>query len=330
MSRRPEEAPAVATSNFPPITELPTVEPQVILAFHGLLSLRFKSPGGPGSEFCEVGMHADAPKHNFTIKAFDLTSGSEDPFFTSSFGPAGSATVDKIRFDAVNTNAPFAFYQPTGFKHATATEKRKVGDPLDFRQVTDFECPEFYNRNLPKHDSLFRPRLILKTGIFVSLLLSQHSFKRQAPFDEKELGALAEFAAAGIYLKPGGLVALRVGEVEVKPPIKPAGEKTLYLFVFDNSCPPKVCNFNPQSPIKHERNDFFEYYKLFTIPDEAEEFELLLESKNASGPDLPAFRQGTEAYQTAAKFLRKIFEKDIESNNDAPCGPGAYGGGGGG
>jgi hypothetical protein len=301
----------------------------VILAFHGLLSLRFKTPGGPGSEFVEVGMHADAPRHNLSIKAFDLKSGSDDPFFTSNLGPAGSATIDKIRFDAVDTTFPIGFFQPTGFKHATATEKRKVGDPLDFRQVTDFECPEFYNRNLPKNDNLFRPRLILKTGIFVSLLLSQHSFQRQAPFDKKKLGSVAEFAAAGIYLNEGGLIALRVGGDEVTPQIKPPGQ-TLYLFLFDNSCPPKVCNFNPQSPVKQERNDFFEYYKMFTIPDEAEEFELHLETKNPAGPDLPAFRQGTEAYQTAAKFLRKIFEKDIESNNDAPCGPGAYGGGGGG
>lgn len=328
MSRRPEEAQAVATSNFPPVTELPNTDPQVILAFHGLLSLRFKTPGGPGSGFCEVGMHADAPKHNFTINAFDLMSGSDDPFFTSNFGPAGSATIDKIRFDAVNTDSPLAFFQPAGFQHATATEKRKVGDLLDFRQVTDFESPEFYNRDLTKHDGLFRPRLIVKTGIFVSLLLSQHNFKRQAPFDERKLGAMAEFAAAGIYLKPGGLVALRIGEVEVKPPIKPDPEKNLYLFVFDNSCPPKVCNFNPQSPIKHERNDFFEYYKMFTIPDEGEEFELHLESKNPGGPELPALRQGTEAYHTAAKFLNKIFQKGIDSNNDAPCGPGAFGGGG--
>lgn len=329
MSRRPEEAQAVATSNFPPITELPNREPQVILAFHGLQALRFKTPGGPGSGFVEVGMHADAPKHNLSIKAFDLKSGSEDPFFTSNLGPAGSATIDKIRFDAVNSAFPIGFFQPPGFQHATATEKRKVGDPLDFRQVTDFECPEFYGRGLNKIDALFRPRLILKTGIFVSLLLSQHSFQRQAPFDKKKLGSLAEFAAAGIYLNEGGLIALRVGGDEVTPEIK-TPDQTLYLFLFDNSCPPKVCNFNPQSPIKQERNDFFEYYKMFTIPDEAEEFELHLESRNPAGPDLPAFREGTEAYQTAAKFLRKIFQKDIESNNDAPCGPGAYGGGGGG
>ena len=329
MSRRPEEAQAVATSNFPPITELPPREPQVILAFHGLLSLRFKTPGGPGSGFVEIGMHAEAPRHNLSIKAFDLKSGSDDPFFSSNLGPAGSASVEKIRFDAVNTAFPIGFFQPTGFQHATATAKRKVTDPLDFRQVSDFECPEFYNRELEKIDTLFRPRLILKTGIFVSLLLSQHSFKRQAPFDEKKLGPLAEFAAAGIYLNEGGVIGLRVGNDEVTPVIKPTPGETLYLFVFDNSCPPKVCNFNPQSPIKEQRNDFFEYYKMFTIPDEGEEFELHLESKNPAGPDLPGLREGTKAYDDAAKFLKKIFQKEIDSNNDAPCGPGAFGGGGG-
>lgn len=328
MSRRPDETQEVVASNFPPLTELPNREPQVILAFHGLLSLRFKTPGGPGSGFVEVGMHADAPRHNLSIKAYDLKSGSSDPFFSSNLGPAGSASVDKIRFDAVNTLFPIGFFQPPGFKHATATEKRKVGDRLDFRQVTDFECPEFYGRELDKRDALFRPRLILKTGIFVSLLLSQHSFKRQAPFDQKNLGPLAEFAAAGVYLNDGGLIGLRVGGHAVTPQIKGPNE-TLYLILFDNSCPTNVCNFNPQSPIKQERNDFFEYYKMFAIPEEGEEFELLLESKNAKGPELPVVREGTAAYTTAEKFLSKIFEKDIESNNDAPCGPGAFGGGGG-
>lgn len=326
MSRRLEEAQAAAASNFPPITALPVTEPQVILAFHGLLSLRFKNPGGAGSGFCEVGMHADAPKHNFTIKAFDLTKSGEDPFYTYNAGPAGSSPLEKIRFDAVNADpAAVKFYQPAGFEYARPGVPRKVTDPLDFRQVSDFECPEFYYRDLRKNEGLFRPRLILKTGIFVSLLLSQNTFKRKAFFDELNLGQITEFVAAGMYLKAGGLCALRVGDAEVRFELNPAPAKTLYLVLFDNSCPPKVCKFDGESSIKEERNDFFEYYKMFAIPDDGEEFEMLLQSKREDAPELPALRPGTEAYRVTGNFLHKTIQK--ESNNDAPCGPGAFGSG---
>ena len=308
-------------SNFPPATALPNTDPQVIVAFHGLMTFRFKKPSPQTPGFCEVAMHGDAPKHNFTVKVFDLTSSSSDPFNTFNFGPAGSASVDKFRLDAVKADTPdVRFYQPT------------AADPLDFRHIVDFEDSRFYARDLEKNEALFRPKLILKTGVVVTLSRSLKKFTRKAPFNELKLGNIGEFAAAGIYLKPGGLVALRFGQQEVRLELN-SGRQTLYLVLFDNSCSEAVCRFNPGSGIKEERNDFFEYYKLFAIPDDAEEFELFLDDEAKASPDSRPTPQvelpmrGTAAYLEAASLLNKVFKREIESNNEAPCGPGAFGGG---
>jgi hypothetical protein len=323
-------------SNFPPATELPTTDPQVILAFHGLMTFRYKNPSPQGPGFCEVAMHADAAKHDFSVKIFDLSNGSgSDPFNTFNFGPAGSASVEKFRLDAVNADPPdVKFYQPVNLQFGTEKEGTVVvPDPLDFRHVIDFEDEKFYGRDLQKNENLFRPKLILKTGVVVTLVRSSKKFKRQAPFDERLLGRIAQMAAAGIYLKPGGLVALRFGQQEVRLELKPTG-KTLYLILFDNSCSTKVCKFNPNSPIKEERNDFFEYYKMFSVPEDAEEFELLLEDANVNAStkgrqeeeQVPReMKPGTAAYSEVAGSFSSLVDK--ESNNEAPCGPGAFGGG---
>jgi hypothetical protein len=317
---------AIVPSNFPS-AELPTTEPQVILAFHGLMSLTHKTPEGPGTPgFCEVGIHDNAPNHNFSVKVFDLESSSADPFYSFNFGPAHPSPIDLIRFDALNANPPnVGFYQPLTFNIGTATRGRFVEDPLDFRQVNDFEGPEFYNRPLEKHLPVFRPRILVKSGIFVTLVSSEKTFRREAPFDPLMLGKIAEIAGAGVYLQPNGLAVLRFGHEEVRLPLKPSGN-TLYLFLFDNSCPPNVCKFRHDSPIKEERNDFFEYYKMFKIPEDKEEFELISDPGAAvATPPAPA-TPGRENFKRVVDFLGKNPFK--ESTNEAPCGPVGFGGGG--
>jgi len=319
--------PAVAAASFPTVYELPNKEPQVILAFHGLMSLIFKTPEGSGTPgFCEVGIHDAAPNHNLSIKVFDLDSPSPKPFYSFDFGAAHPSPIDLIRFDALNADPQnVGFYQPITFQIGTARRPRIVEDLLDFRLVNDFEGPEFYNRPLGKRPAIFRPRILVKSGIFVTLVPTSEKFKREAPFDSLQLGRVAEIAGAGIYLQPQGVVGLRFGREEVILPLKSSGD-TLYLFLFDNSCPPKVCNFDAKSSIKEKRNDFFEYYKMFLIPDDKEEFELILDPSITSvsfpGPVGP----GRVNYQRVAQFLGQTALKD--SNNEAPCGAVGFGGGG--
>jgi hypothetical protein len=308
------------TSNFPAVTELPTANPQVILAFHGLMSLLYSDLG-----YCEVAIHNAAPQHNFSISIFDDLSATAQPFFIHNFGHASSSPVDVIRFDVINADpvaADVRFFQPVNFRFGTATRARIVEDPFDFRLLNDFEGPEFYSRSLDKKRQVFRPRVFIKSGIFLTLVPSEKSFKRQAPFDSLRLGPIAHIVGAGIYLRADGFVSLRIAQEEVT--LRPTADK-LYLIVFDNSCDQQVCNFVPSSPIKERRNDFFEYYKMFTIPDDKEEFELLLEPAAPTPTVHDTDRIVPTAYTRAAGFLKKLAEK--LSSNDAPCGPVGYGGG---
>src|SRR5215510_611418 len=158
MSERTQKAntrESVITSNFPAVTSLPDGDPQVIVAFHGLMAIRFKSPG-----YCEVAVHNDAPKHNFSIQAFDLTTNSQEPFYRYNFGPAGSSSVDVIRVDSQGADPPeVGFFEPVNFQAGNGQRGRIVEDLLDFRLVNDFESSEFYGRDLQKNEARFRPRI---------------------------------------------------------------------------------------------------------------------------------------------------------------------------
>lgn len=313
----------VRPSNFPPVRELPNSEPQVILAFHGLMSMSFQSFGGN----CEVGIHDAAANHHLKIKVFDVASGSAQPFYEFDVGPVHPSPLNLIHFDVFHADPDkHGFYEPINFSFAAGTQPRIVGDPLDFRQVNDFEGPEFYDVNdeLPKHPAKIRPLIMVPTGIFVTLVPTIDKFRRDAAGDSLKLGPVAEIVGAGIYLQPNGSVGLRFGPNEIKLPLKSPG-KTLYVFLFDNSCPQSVCNFDPDSRDPKKRNDFFEYYQMFDIPTGKNEFELILDERVTS-PSTPVPGPGRDNYLTVAKFLSDNPFK--ESTNEAPCGPVAFGGGG--
>jgi hypothetical protein len=306
-------------SNFPGATELPDLEAQVLLAFHGLMSLTYSDLG-----FCEVAINNKAPEHKFRIAVYDDLSSSAKPFYTYNFGSASTSPFDVIRFDVVNPHPDtlgVRFYQPVNFQAGTPEHGRIVEDPMDFRLLNDLEGEEFYNRALDKKREAFRPRIHIKNGTFVTLVATpaNRTFKREAPNDSLILGT-------AIYLDRSGYVSLRIGPEELK--LEPKNGSP-YLIVFDNSCLKEVCNFDPGSAIKEKRNDFFEYYKMFSIPEDKEEYQLLLEhSPLVADPDAEGSNQVTavpSSFVAVMAFLRGLVEK--QSSTDAPCGPVAYGGG---
>jgi hypothetical protein len=292
------------------------------------MSLSFKTPEGAGTAgFCEVGIHDAAPNHNLAIKVFDLIDHpGSNPFYSFDFGSTHPSPIDLIRVDAVNANPQnVTSYQPITFQPGTSRHPRIVEDPLDFRLINDFEGTEFYNRPLGKRSSIFRPRILVKSGIFITLVATTANFKREAPFDSLQLGNVAEIAGAGVYLETGGEVDLRFGKEQLRLPLKASGD-TLYLVVFDNSCPESVCNFDAYSSIKERRNDFFEYYKMFDIPEDKEEFELIRDG-SITTVSIPSAETipGRTNYDKVARFFGAT---DFLSNNEAPCGPIGFGGGG--
>jgi hypothetical protein len=203
---------------------------------------------------------------------------------------------------------------------------------MDFRLVNDLEGQEFYDRVLDKKRDAFRPRIHIKNGTFVTLVATpeNRTFKRVAPNDSLILGRIAQIVGAAVYLDRNpdrsGYVSLRIGPEELK--LEPKNGSP-YLIVFDNSCLKEVCNFDPSSAIKEKRNDFFEYCKMFSIPEDKEEYQLLLERPPlVADSDAERSNQvtaGPSSFVAAMAFLRGLVEK--RSSTDAPCGPVGYGGG---
>lgn len=317
--------------NWEPIEELPDDDPSVILVFHGLMGLAYNRD----LDFCEVGMHSKAPKHEFSIEVYDdLTS--QEPMYAYKFGQAGSALVDIIRFDVVNPSVPGSpgernvrFYMPPGFnRHPTGA--REVPDDLDFRLITDFEGPDFYNRPLRKKPGAFKPIVHIKNGVFVTLAPTRREYNRVAPNDSLPLGQIAEAVGAAIYLNPGdGFVALRIGTSELK--LRAAEGKTSVIY-FDNSCPEDDCQFRPTSSKKETRNDFYLYYETFEIPSDKEEYELIekdpLLNASASAPKPPGDSKTASdpKARVSPKFRQQLFEFiKLRSNPEAPCGSAGYG-----
>src|SRR5437867_1761671 len=94
--------------NWPEVDTLPEGDPSVILAFHGLMGLAYNS-----HDFCEIGLHSSAPKHEFNILVFDGFTAGAQQIYSYNFGVAGSSPVDVIRFDIVHPKSEgVSFYMP--------------------------------------------------------------------------------------------------------------------------------------------------------------------------------------------------------------------------
>lgn len=316
--------------NWEKIEELPDIDPSVILIFHGLMGLAYNKE----LDFCEVGIHSKAPKHEFSIEVYEDFS-MQEPMYTYKFGQAGSAPVDIIRFDVVKPIVPkmpdernVRFYMPPGFERHP--DRGVVADDLDFRLITDFEGPDFYNRPLKKKPGAFKPIVHIKNGIFVTLTPSRREYNRIAPNDSLPLGQIAEAIGTAIYLDPKeGFVALRIGTGELK--LRAAKDKTSILY-FDNSCPEEDCVFKATSSKKETRNDFYLYYETFEIPNDKEEYELI--EKDAILSATTGVAKQARSSKTAPpaqrrvspKFREQLFEFiKMRSNPEAPCGAAGFG-----
>ena len=315
--------------NWPPQIERPDPNPSIILIFHGLMGLAYNNLG-----FCEVGMHSKAPDHSLSVEVYSPLSRT-NPIYKYTFGSPNSSPVDIIRLDVVDPTKPgVTFYMPEGFE-SDPMRGRTFTDDLDFRHITDFESPDFYDRQLVKKPGIFKPRLHVKNGTFVTLLSSGKEFKRVAPNDLLRLGQIAEFIGTFIYLNPDGFVALRIGSEELRIP---AVRDNYSIIYFNNSCPDAVCNFIPESPKKEKRNDFYLYYETFDIPEDKEEYELFrndiptsLVVKDDPSRDSRAGEIATTSKPTerslSLDFLSDFLDR--RSNPEAPCGAAGFGQSGG-
>ncbi|HZG51407.1 MAG TPA: hypothetical protein VEZ40_04655 [Pyrinomonadaceae bacterium] len=308
------QAQADVQPGWPPTDDLPN-DPTVILVFHGLMGFAYNPLG-----FCEVGMHAKAPEHEFSVHAYGSTTPSDDDLLYSyKAGPAGDMAINVIRFDVKNPRTEgVQFYKPGV---TSIANQQEASDDRAFSAVLDLEGPDFYNRPLRKKPGAFKPRMHVKNGIFYTYARTPKQFRRSAPNDDLNLGRIAWLIGANIYLQDDGFVSLRIGSEELR--LKAAGGRK-YLLFFNNGCPHGDCTYIPTSAKKEKRNDFYLYYKTFDIPNDREEYELVL---NDSRLTPRAIDSAPKSVANLRSILGPLADK--LSNDEAPCGGAGYGKGGG-
>jgi hypothetical protein len=307
--------PTESISSWPPVYEFPDRDPQVLLAFHGLMGFAYNVLG-----FCEIGMHSKAPQHECMVTISEVLHGGERILFTYNFGLlANGDAPDRIRLDIVE---PLPDYTPPRF----FMRMDSTYDETDFRHVVDYESAAFYGRKLKLKTSVFKPRLNIRSGLFFTGVVTEEHYSRVAPNDVRYLGPVATVVGAAIFHKPEGYVALRIDKEELK--LTPR-EDTVYLVLFENLCPdngvPDV--LTPNGPVS---TDFDLYADTFEIPEDREHYTLVADGDYLRRTFEPVLLERekpmkVERRQSVDRIQwLNIFEK-LRSSRQSPCGEAGFG-----
>ena len=155
----------------------------------------------------------------------------------------------------------------------------------DFRWLPNLEGPAWYDTNLVKRPNVYKPELVVTNGLFYTLHKTAATFRRQTgdgnPAHVMEIGHVADYIGANIYLKPGGSVRLTVQGKDITLPQAPG---VSYEVHFDNHCKKKAnpgasCEFNPYDPEETERNDFYMHRDGIVITGKPQ-YQLVLVQRN--------------------------------------------------
>lgn len=163
---------------------------------------------------------------------------------------------------------------------------------LDFRNVPNLEGPYWYNTPLTSQADVYAPTLIVENGLFYTHKRTTSTFRRQTSdgVDVLEVGQIADYIGANIYLQSGGEVKLTVDSAVIPLP-QVANLK--YEIQFHNHChnkeKAKDCagEFKPYHLTdKTERNDFYMNYEGLQSPP-PKEYLLVIASKGPrSSPEI--------------------------------------------
>jgi hypothetical protein len=316
-------SPAESEYAWPAVTELPDEEIAALLVFHGLMGMAYNKQG-----FCEVGMHCGPPKHNLAIEAYEVPSleppsyPSSEPFYRYNFEESNDSLPETIKLDIVRPKYAHPwFYLPDN-----------QADENDFRRLIDLEGHNFYNRPLKRKHYTFKPKLHVKSGVFMTSKPTDKYYYRVAPNDSRYLGNVVELVIAAVYLNEYGYLAIRIGSEELK--LRPQSNRR-YVIVIKNLCDPADCDFDPNSTKKEIRNDFHHYYGTFEIPKDKDEYELIEATSHAlpasapflsGAPEENPTLHGSSAANRLEPFLSLLNELvSKKSSRDSPCGAVGFG-----
>lgn len=311
---RPAPDAATASVLWPPVTQLPT-DGNVYLIFHGLFLFAHRRSDGA----CEVGVHNDAPDHDFQIKAWEVDADGGTTQLPVGNIPNAPITLDISSPQISGTH----FFQPP--------EVAGEFDRRDWRLVPDLEGPNFYNVELRKVPGTLRPIIKINHGVFYTEMPTDFEFVRVSAGNVGnivDLRRVAFYVGADVSHGQGGQVTLKSaagGQVIVGPLMATGGKR--YVIHFSNACPPgkPQCDFDPTSPIKEERNDFHLYFRGLRVPHGEHEFLMI----KKSGSPAPSPESPTPPIRSFLD-MKELEKASWTSTHEAPCGATSYGRTGGG
>lgn len=303
-------------------------KPTVTLLFEGLLWFLFH-----GKDECQIAIHNETSsaghphRHELHVQVWDKITGcgSGQSCGTPKEIPIG----DMSEFDGIqiDVNRPDPAHKNV---YVYLKERDEQGRPIkpdaDWRWVTDFEKAPLFPNGIKLEAKDVNPGIWINHGLFYTLLKTTYEFELRKGLlggTGPNVGNVALLVGGNIYLEKEGDVTLTVRR---RYPAKP----DIYTFPW---APDKCYQIDIRNMCRHCKpghygawqNDFYLYNSTFTVP---------------SGTPKPTYRLHRlgRRDQNAAKYLKfaqevcvtKSAKEEIDSNNEAPCGPVCAGAGGGG
>lgn len=275
----------------------------VKLVFTGLMAFWTNTAGE-----CVVGFHSQAStqhRHELEIRIF-TKQGDVCPTTPEVIPVSPQTTLSLVVTDPdLFTSA--VFYQPDLKEDGTKQDG-------DFRWVPNLEGAEWYYKSLTRKQGAYSPTLVVPNGLFYTIEKTASTFRRQKPegVEVLEVGSIADYVGANIYLKQTGKVELKI-DAATKVLKAGANVKHEIHFVnhcFDKSTPSHHCQgtFLPYHLTdKTQRNDFYMNFEALDGLPPNDELHLVLEKKGK--PKKP-----------------EICGTDARATDEAPCSAVGFGG----
>lgn len=272
--------------------DFPTDAPTVKITFEGLFCFFFD-----GKEGCFVGTHNTTQQtghqHNTHPHDYKITLVTKE---------GASTTTEIIRVgNPLNDRLPLNFkvegsafpggVTPGVYVYANAEFNRDTGadDVKDWQWIIDFEDRMYPGGVKGMNSTTLRPGIKIDNGLFYTANLTNTKFDLvpEGGGTDIPLNNVAKVQAVNIYLEPGGRVRLRGGPIGTRD-FEYAANRTYQVDIRnlcdENSHP--ICKFDPISPDKKRRNDFFLYYDTFDASQNRPEY-LLIRRGNPADDDAP-------------------------------------------
>ena len=284
----------------------------VKLVFHGLMAFSYNQSGE-----CIVGFHSKGDKkhqHSLTINTYDQSCNLAYPSENVSKSAKLQMIIDK---PDLNQASKALFYQPNG-----KLDRKAAGSvDQDFQWIMDLESEYFYGQSdlfpngLPKKSGVYAPTLAVAQGIFYTIKKTRGEFSVQTKSGKyhQDLGQVAEYIGAYIYLLSGGSVMLLI-DGKATPPLT-KGE-----IHFNNLC---------ENPIDHDSCN--KHWNYFDFVDKSNRNDFYLHTKGfdlQGKPELELFlTKAVVGSQPPGDICRPKLV--ALSDDNAPCAGAGYGGPGG-